>query len=399
MPRYYVFWVNETLPNLDAHLIQTANCANAAANLGYPTVLMFPQDAPRSRNPWRWVQPWHPHRPDPDFAQQYNFQDQLQIAGLPMPWPIGHYDSKWTDVSTVACKYYLPVHLRSKTALVHTRVWNLAKAAIQNGLPVVYEQHHLVPDREFPPEIVQHPLFQVAITVADTVLAEMRAKGIPPEKSIKLHNGFNRIFFERRPQSAQAWRDRLLTGSCRHLVAYAGALERFKGIDLLIEIATQMPEVCVALAGGPTKQIEHYQRIVRDRGLANVALVGRLGQQDLADLLQAADVLAYPHLSGKAATFTSPLKLFDYLAAGAPIVSTEIVSLQEVKDWHLIEQWCPPDDPQAFAEGIRRAIRDRPRPPAGHCRPYETIEHLSWESRAAQILELVKPEYRPQRVR
>lgn len=398
MSRYYLFWVNETLPSLDAHLIQTANCANAAANLGYPTVLMFPQDARRSRNPWRWVQPWHPYRPSRDFAQLYNLQDRLKIGGLPMPWPIGSYASKWTSVSTVACKYYLPVHLRPKTALVHTRHWNFVKAAIQNGLPVVYEQHHLVSHREFPPEIVQHPLFQVAITVADTVLDEMRAQGIPPAKSIKLHNGFNRIFFERRPQAAQRWRDRLLTESCRYLVAYAGALERFKGIDLLIDIAAQMPEVCFALAGGPAGRIEHYQEMVRDRALGNVALVGYLGQEDLADLLQASDVLAYPHLSGKAATFTSPLKLFDYLAAGAPIVSTEIVSLQEVKGWNLIEQWCPPDDPAAFAEGIRRAIADHPRPPEGHQRPYAAIQHLSWESRATQILEHVQPQYRPQRV-
>jgi glycosyltransferase involved in cell wall biosynthesis len=218
------------------------------------------------------------------------------------------------------------------------RTGDIAKAALQQRVPVVFECHHHL-DKRFEPEMATHPLLQAVVTVVDTVKESIVRSGMAEKKVVTIPNGFNGQFLARHPVAAQGWRDRLLTPVFTRLVVYAGALHEFKGVDLLLAIAPQFPQVKFSLAGGPGEQQRHYRQRIIDLGLENVELLGFLEQQDLAHLLQAADALAHPHGLGSAATFTSPLKLFDYLAAGTPVVATRIPSLDH---WPLPAQSRPP---------------------------------------------------------
>ncbi|MGF1569730.1 MAG: glycosyltransferase family 4 protein [Nodosilinea sp.] len=393
-PRYYLFFVRDTLPNPAAHLIQTVQCANAAANLGYPTRLAYIDRDRTAWQPWRWVCP-QPHPVGDDLAQFFNIQNRLQLLPLAMPWPIDRVPHRLTNASTVACKYYWPRYLATQTALVHTRDWNFAKAALGQGVPVVYECHHHI-DKRFEPAMAKHPLLQAVVTVIDTVRESIIGNGIPAKKVFTIPNGFNNQFLARHPAAANQWRDRLLAEQFQKLVVYAGALHEFKGVDLLLEIAPQFPLVKFVCAGGPESQQTHYRQRVHDLGLGNVELVGFLAQRDLAYLLQAADALAHPHRLGQAATFTSPLKLFDYLAAGPPIVATRIPSLV---NWPLAESiaaWCEPNQPQAFAASLRAVLEGQTRPAEGFVPNVIALANFSWEARIQKILSLVDAQYRPQ---
>ncbi|MBE9113031.1 glycosyltransferase [Nodosilinea sp. LEGE 07298] len=393
MPRHYLFFVRDTLPQPAAHLIQTVQCANAAANLGYPTQLSFVDRGITAWQPWRWVNP-KAQPVNPEFARFFNIQHQLELLPLAMPWPIDRVKHKLTNASTVACKYYWPLHLAAHTALVHTRDWNFAKAALKQGVPVIFECHHHT-DKPFEPEMATHPLLQTVVTVIDTVKESIIRNGVPKKKVVTVPNGFNSQFLARHPAAAQQWRDRLLDQQFDQLVVYAGALHEFKGVDVLLEIAPQFPQAKFALAGGPLNQQQHYRDRITNLGLENVDLLGFLEQQDLAHLLQAADALAHPHRQGPAATFTSPLKLFDYLAAGAPIVATRIPSL---KNWPLTAQiaaWCDPDQPQAFADSLRQVLTQHPRPAEGFIPDIDILKPYSWETRIETILAHVEAQYRP----
>nr|WP_275335013.1 glycosyltransferase family 4 protein [Nodosilinea sp. TSF1-S3]MDF0368087.1 glycosyltransferase family 4 protein [Nodosilinea sp. TSF1-S3] len=398
MPRPYLFFIRDTLPQPAAHLIQTVQCANAAAHLGYPTQLAFVDRSATAWQPWRWVSP-QPQPVDDAFARFFNLQtgklNSLELLPLAMPWPIDRVKHKLTNASTVACKYYWPLHLAARTALVHTRDWNFAKAALKQGVPVVFECHHHL-ENPFEPEMATHPLLQVVVTVIDTVKESIIRNGVPAKKVVTVPNGFNSQFLARHPEAAQGWRDRLLTPPFTQLVVYAGALHEFKGVDLLLEIASQFPQVKFALAGGPAEQQQHYRDRIADLGIANVDVLGFLGQHDLAHLLQAADALAHPHLLGQAATFTSPLKLFDYLASGTPVVATRIPSLE---NWPLTDQiaaWCHPNQPQAFADSLRQVLAQHPRPAEGFAPNLDALRPYSWEARIEKILSHVESQYHPQ---
>ncbi|HSM83648.1 MAG TPA: glycosyltransferase [Nodosilinea sp.] len=398
MPPHYLFFIRDTLPQPAAHLIQTVQCANAAASLGYPAQLAFVDRGGRAWQPWRWVQP-RPQPVDGEFARFFNLpagaQNGLELLPLAMPWPIDRVRHRLTNASTVACKYYWPLHLAARTALVHTRDWNFAKAALKQGVPVVFECHHH-PEKPFEPEMATHPLLQVVVTVIDTVKASIIRNGVPEKKVVTVPNGFNAGFLARHPAAAQGWRDRLLGQGFTQLVVYAGALHEFKGVDLLLEIAPRFPQVKFALAGGPAERQRHYCDRTTALGLTNVDVLGFLDQRDLAHLLQAADALAHPHLQGQAATFTSPLKLFDYLAAGPPVVASRIPSLA---NWPLAGQiaaWCDPNQPLAFADSLRQVLDHRPRPAAGFTPDHQVLRPYSWEARIETILAHVDAQYRPQ---
>jgi glycosyltransferase involved in cell wall biosynthesis len=389
MKKYYIFFVGETLPKPEAHLVQVAHSANAAANLGYPAVLAYFQKDWQFLNPLPHLFSFQPRTVDEALRKYYNLQNRLQVLSLPMPPFSDRLQGKWTNSNTIACKYYLPFQLRHQTGLAHSRDWNFIKAAVKNGIPTIYEKHHLE-KKAYEPEIVHHPLFKVAVTMADRVLENLLENGMPKDKVIKLHNGYNQSFFERKPEEAIAWRKHLLGEKYRHLATYAGALETFKGIDLLLEIAPTQPDVLFALAGGSDARIQEYQAKMQARQISNVMLLGFLPQERLASLLQASDALLYPHLSGKAANWTSPLKLFDYIAAGKPIISTRIFSLQEFVSSPLISAWCEPDRPDRFSQVLRQTLEKYPQWEIASIHPPELIKEYSWENRIAKILQHIE---------
>ncbi len=395
LKKHYIFFIQGDLPKAEAHLVQSTNAANGAANLGYSTVLVYLDKKLEAINPVNLTFPFRPRKAPEEIIKYYNLQDKLKVAPLPMPWPIDHLKNKFTNSNTIATKYYFPVHIFPQTKLVHSRNWNLIKTAIKNGIPAIYEHHHHE-DKQFEPEIVKSPFFKLAVTVVDTIRESMIKNGMPSEKVITLHNGFNRSFMIRQPEKIAAWREKLLINSRSQLVVYAGALQRFKGIDVLIDVAAQMPNVQFACAGGKSTEVAHYQQLAQEKQVDNIIFLGYVLHEQLASLLQAADILAHPHCSGKAATFTSPLKLFDYLASGNPIVATEIPSLKEFKNTPAITAWCEPDNPTKFAECLKQILVTRPRKVEGYADIIEYVQQFSWENRAAKILSYVDESLHPQ---
>lgn len=393
LKKHYIFFIRDELPQPEAHLVQSTNSANAAANLGYSTVLVYPDKGLAAFNPVNLARPFQPIKIPETLVKYYNLQDKLKVAPLPMPWPIDKFRGKFTDSNTIASKYYLPIHILPTTKLVHSRDWNFVKAAVQNGVPAIYEHHHHE-HKPFEPEIVNNPLFQIAVTVADTIRTTMIENGMPPEKVIKLHNGYNRLFMERQPEKAAEWRQKLLQGRS-HLVVYSGALEQFKGIDILIDVAHLTPNIQYVCAGGKKQEVAHYQQLAKQKQVNNITFLGYILQQELASLLQAADILAHPHCSGHAATFTSPLKLFDYFASGTPIVATTIPSLLEFKNTSAITAWCQPDSSTQFAQSLKQVLQTHPRKTQGYPDSINFVKQFSWENRATKILSYVDESFHP----
>ncbi|MEO1374000.1 MAG: glycosyltransferase family 4 protein [Cyanobacteria bacterium J06635_10] len=392
--KHYIYFIREELPKPEAHLVQSTNAANAAANLGYSTVLVYPCKGKEALNPINIIRPFRPKKTPGKLRKYYNIQEKLKVCSLPMPFPIDYIKTKFTNSNTIASKYYFPFHILPTTKIVHSRDWNFIEAAVKNGVPAIYEHHHHE-NKPFLQEIVQNPLFQIAVTVADTVRESMIANGMPAEKVIKLHNGYNHLFMERHLEVAAEWRKKLLQNGREKLVVYSGALEQFKGIDILIEVAKELPNVQFACAGGKDKKVKHYQQLAQEKQVDNITFLGFILQQELASLLQAADILAHPHCSGKAATFTSPLKLFDYFASGTPIVATRIPSLREFENTKAITAWCEPDNPTQFTASVERVLETHPRKIEGYSDSIEFVRQFSWENRAAKILSYVDESLHP----
>jgi glycosyltransferase involved in cell wall biosynthesis len=395
MPKHYIFFTRNVLPQPEAHIIHDVNTANAVANLGYPAILVYIQQGKKALNPVDWLYPFRLKKPSEELIKFYNIQDKLKVIPLSMPWPISEKGGKWTHPSTYICRYYFPVHIFPQTKILHTLDWNLVRTAIKSGIPVIYEREH-DQNSKYEPEIVKSPLFQVAITVADSVKENMIKNGMPPEKIVKLHLSYNQSFLIRQPDASTEWRKKLLADGRQQLVVYSGGLYKFKGVDLLLDVAKELSHVQFAFAGGNESQLRTYRQLAQEKQVKNAIFLGYLQHEQLPSLLQSADILAHPHLSGQAATFTSPLKFFEYLASGTPIVATEIPPLMEFKTANIVAGWCETDNVAAYTRSLENALETHPKKVEGYSEQINFARQFSWESRLAKIMSYVDESMRPQ---
>ncbi|WP_414548151.1 glycosyltransferase family 4 protein [Anabaena sp. CCY 0017] len=394
--KYIYFSRDISLKSGTAHEIHDVLCANAVANIGYSSILVYPDKKQNNFHPLGLLNPFNPKEPDQNFIEFYDVQKKLKVAPLPMSWPIDRIGGKFTNSSTVITKYYLPIHIQHHTKLIHTRDWNFVKAAIKNRIPVIYERHYFQ-EKSFETDIVNSPFFQIAITQSELIRQSLIEYGMPPEKVVWLNNGFEQSFLNREAENAEEWRQELLINDRKHLVVYSGALYPFKGVDVLIDAAKELPHIQFAITGGTEEQIQAYQQLCRAKNIANVKLLGWiLPRQRLVSLFQAADVLAHPHRSGKAANFTNPVKFFQYMASGTPLVVTEIPPLMVFKDSPLVAGWCEADNPLKLAECIQDVLNKYPRKIEGYAASRDFAHQFSWEKRAAKILSYVDESFRPQ---
>ncbi|MFM2064739.1 MAG: hypothetical protein RLZZ507_4410 [Cyanobacteriota bacterium] len=379
-----------------AHEIHDVLCANGAANLRYSSVLIYPDKNNHTVSPFSLFSPYQPQQPDPEFIKFYDVDAKLKVAPLPLPWPIDRIRGKFTDSRTVITKYYLPFHILPHTKIVHTRDWNFVKTAVKNKIPTIYERHYFQ-EKKIEQEIVSSPYFQIAITQSEPIRQSLIEHGMPPEKVVWLHNGFNQTFLVRQPEAAEKWRQELLANGSKHLVVYSGALYPFKGIDILIDAAKELPEIQFAITGGTDSQVQAYQQQAQEKQVENVKFLGWiLPRERLVSLFQAADILAHPHCSGKSANFTNPVKFFQYMASGTPMVVTEIPPLMEFKASPLIASWCETDNPHKLADAIRYTLEKYPRKIEGYASSIDFAKQFSWENRITKILSYVQEDMRPQ---
>jgi glycosyltransferase involved in cell wall biosynthesis len=174
-----------------------------------------------------------------------------------------------------------------------------------------------------------------------------------------------------------------------YTLAYAGHLYTWKGVDVLIEAIARVPEVRALIVGGHEQEPD----LSRLRALATrlhiedrVTFTGHLRPPDVARELARADIVALPNPASAISTHsTSPLKLFEYMAAGKAIVASRLPSLGEVLTDEVNALLVTPGDAAALADGIRRLVDD----PALRARlggaAREAVAEYSWDRRAARL--------------
>lgn len=149
------------------------------------------------------------------------------------------------------------------------------------------------------------------------------------------------------------------------LVMYSGGIYwAWKGLDTLIEAHRRLDDRVnlVIVGGGPRPEhLAELRAKLARLGLKRATAVGFVQPARVPDYLAAADVLVLPN-SARAeisARFTSPLKLFEYLASGRPIVASNLPSLGEVLEHGRTAWLVEPDNPAALAEGVERLLADQ----------------------------------------
>jgi glycosyltransferase involved in cell wall biosynthesis len=141
------------------------------------------------------------------------------------------------------------------------------------------------------------------------------------------------------------------------LIVYAGTLEHYQGIDIMLEgfAAAQKKnnKLRMIIAGGSIEQVEKYRAHAKSLGIENSCkLIGRVPQQQAKWLMDKATVLASPRTEGD----NTPLKVYELLASGKPMFATNIYSHTQVLNddvAFLVEPTA-----EGMASGILESTKD-----------------------------------------
>jgi len=178
------------------------------------------------------------------------------------------------------------------------------------------------------------------------------------------------------------------------VIGYSGHLYPWKGVNRLVEALADLPEVRGLIVGGHPSEPDaaSLRGQVHRLGLApRVVFTGMVRPPDVARHLAAADVLVLPNpRTAVSARYTSPLKLFEYLAMGRPIVASDLPAFREVltdgRDAILVE----PGSAQAIADAIRAILADRRLAISLAKCARETALDYSWDRRAGRLEALIE---------
>jgi glycosyltransferase involved in cell wall biosynthesis len=175
----------------------------------------------------------------------------------------------------------------------------------------------------------------------------------------------------------------------RPVIAYAGHLYPWKGVDVLIEALALLPDVDGRIVGGHPREgdLARVTALAESRGLGGrVHFTGQVPPQAVADAIADADVLVLPNVDTEvSARYTSPLKLFEYLAAGRPIVASRLPALAEILEDGVNALLVTPGNPQAIADAVQRLVTDPALALRLAGRAFADAERYTWARRAERL--------------
>lgn len=166
-------------------------------------------------------------------------------------------------------------------------------------------------------------------------------------------------------------------------IVYAGSLYAWKGAQDLVSAAGLLPGCTISLLGGEPHRIRELQSNAPQSG-ANLDFSGHLGHPEVMKRLADACIAVLPNRSESVSAFTSPLKLFEYMAAGCAIVATDLPVFREVLGADEAV-WVTPGTPPSLAEGIRRLTENPALAQELGARARKKVSEFSWASRATHL--------------
>lgn len=206
--------------------------------------------------------------------------------------------------------------------------------------------------------------------------------GVSSAKIVIAHDGVDTEDFAS-PESKAIARERLGLPLDKKIALYIGRVDGWKGSNVFFDAARFFPpDVVAVVIGGEKDQVE----VLRQK-YPEIIFLGYRPYRELQHNQSAGDVLVLPNTGKEAISklFTSPLKLFSYMASGRPIVASDLQSVREILNDDLCF-FVRPDDPQALAYGIIEACNESSEVAQKAIRAKKLVVQYDWRNRAERII-------------
>lgn len=174
---------------------------------------------------------------------------------------------------------------------------------------------------------------------------------------------------------------------------YTGHFYIGRGMDLLFDLAKELPEINFLWVGGQPEKVEYWRRKVNDANLKNVILTGFISKKELPLYQAAGDVLLMPYENviegssgGNTVDICSPMKMFDYLATGRPIITSDLPVIHEVLNPNNAV-FCRPNDVVDWENAIKKLQNDEKQRITLAQHALVDVKQYTWENRSQKALD------------
>lgn len=376
------YCTNVRLPSERAHGHQIAQVCDALDVLGYDVTVF----APYRRNPVT-----------EDYHRYYEARPGVHIRHLGSFDPINRawlpgVTGLWTLNALLRSEYKRTLK-KERFDLLYTRAQALLPALLPSGIPVILELHQL-PRLHRKRFIADASRCRLVACLTGAMRDELVSWGVPADRVIAEGDAVDLRRFTSLPSVDDA-RKELGISTDRLVVGYVGRLKTLgmeKGVKYLLEALKEVQgqkRFYGLIVGGPAEDTHEYKRQARILGLTGneIRFTGEVPASRVPLMLAACDVLAMPFPDlPHYRTHMSPLKMFEYMAAGRTIVTSDLPTVRDV----LSEKnayFCKPGDSTDLSYVLREIDADPEGALARANTARKSVEHHTWERRMQRILE------------
>jgi len=357
---------NIRIPTEKAHGIQIMKMCEAFANQGIEVSLVVPRRFNKIKD---------------DPFEYYKVKKNFKIIKLPVLdlvrfGKIGF----WVEALSFAESVFW-FSLFKKDAVFFTRDEIIAFYLSNIGKKVVWEGH-MGHTNWFIKELIRRRIPMVTITkgLKDLYVST----GGDPNKILVSSDAVDVDQFRLSISKEDARKKVGLPGD-KKIVLYAGHLYEYTGVsNLLGSFKDVNPSVLCVVVGGTETDIIRLKNKCGD--FDNVKIIGKKPHKEIPLYLKSADILVMPY-SGKTEItkkFMSPLKLFEYMASGRPIIASDLPSIREILN-EEISFFFEPDNPKNLADTINRALNDYENSEKIAQKALTESKKYSWDKRVLDI--------------
>jgi glycosyltransferase involved in cell wall biosynthesis len=402
---------SSNLPDARANAYQSLKMCEAFAAQGCATTLLYPLRGHSVLTRRELPRFWHDvGMPCPPFAVRpipTADPEWVRLLGLGRLFervvrtvPLAHrlwYGSTYGSFAVGVAAYLLAT--RRRFDLVYTRSeWALAALAPLRGLlrrPVAFELHALGP-RLRATGLLSRATWVVALT------GEMRQQvidtGVPAGRVMVAPDAVDLARFDTPADRAEC-RRRVGLPPDRPVIGYVGRFETMgmdKGIPTLVRA---LPAIAgpardrrplLLCVGGPLDRVSAYLALARQHGVSadDVRFVDRVPPVEVPYWMKACDAGTIPFdWTEHFARHASPLKMFEYMAAGVPVVASDLPALREVLRHGENALLVPPGDPAGLARALTEVLGNPALADRLASRARQDVARHTWGGRARRVLE------------
>ena len=274
----------------------------------------------------------------------------------------------------------------TRHTLVFARDHIGAFSAIKLGYPVIFESHGLPTSqyvRWIENKLFGHPSLKKLVVISEALKSLYRDNFDVLPETIEVHHDAADI-----PEDGES--DPPTMNSGRPLrVGYIGHLYKGRGIEIILAAAAQLHDYEFHIYGGLRSDIESWAR----QGPPNAIFHGHIDPVKTTAARADSDILVMPYQEDLAvagrdvntSTWMSPMKLFEYMSARRPIISSDLPVLREVlNDQNAI--LAPPQDTAAWVHALRRLSDPLLRGRLADQAYSDFVRKYTWDKRAESIL-------------